>query len=220
MRPTDRLGAARRGSARLVPPPRGSSAGSARLVSARATAGRAGGASSGQICMGGRLGRDLSLGEAQMSRGVPGLSVIADRPSLRTRRIGLVCVLSVPGCQSGQKARAATGTATATATAATATATAAAAGGRIWRAPERGCSVGAGGCPPRIRTSPNGSKVRCPTTRPGGSRCRTGPAARSLRRRGQKNGAEDGTRTRDPHLGKVMLYQLSHFRSDVAPPGR
>ena len=29
---------------------------------------------------------------------------------------------------------------------------------------------------------------------------------------GQENGAEDGTRTRDPHLGKVMLYQLSHFR--------
>ena len=28
-----------------------------------------------------------------------------------------------------------------------------------------------------------------------------------------ENGAEDGTRTRDPHLGKVMLYQLSHFRS-------
>ena len=26
------------------------------------------------------------------------------------------------------------------------------------------------------------------------------------------SGAEDGTRTRDPHLGKVMLYQLSHFR--------
>ena len=26
------------------------------------------------------------------------------------------------------------------------------------------------------------------------------------------DGAEDGTRTRDPHLGKVMLYQLSHFR--------
>ena len=24
--------------------------------------------------------------------------------------------------------------------------------------------------------------------------------------------AEDGTRTRDPHLGKVMLYQLSHIR--------
>src|SRR4029079_18261359 len=30
-----------------------------------------------------------------------------------------------------------------------------------------------------------------------------------------ENGAEDGTRTRDPHLGKVMLYQLSHFRSRV-----
>ena len=29
----------------------------------------------------------------------------------------------------------------------------------------------------------------------------------------QGSGAEDGTRTRDPHLGKVMLYQLSHFRS-------
>ena len=26
-------------------------------------------------------------------------------------------------------------------------------------------------------------------------------------------GAEDGTRTRDPNLGKVMLYQLSYFRS-------
>ena len=31
-----------------------------------------------------------------------------------------------------------------------------------------------------------------------------------------RSGAEDGTRTRDPHLGKVMLYQLSHFRSNVA----
>jgi hypothetical protein len=29
---------------------------------------------------------------------------------------------------------------------------------------------------------------------------------------GQRYGAEDGTRTRDPHLGQVMLYQLSHFR--------
>src|SRR5262245_48705570 len=35
---------------------------------------------------------------------------------------------------------------------------------------------------------------------------------------GQENGAEDGTRTRDPHLGKVMLYQLSHFRSMTRPP--
>jgi hypothetical protein len=27
-------------------------------------------------------------------------------------------------------------------------------------------------------------------------------------------GADDGTRTRDPHLGKVMLYQLSHVREE------
>jgi hypothetical protein len=33
---------------------------------------------------------------------------------------------------------------------------------------------------------------------------------------GHENGAEDGTRTRDPHLGKVMLYQLSHFRPPFA----
>ena len=26
-------------------------------------------------------------------------------------------------------------------------------------------------------------------------------------------GAEDGIRTRDVHLGKVVLYQLSYFRS-------
>ncbi len=29
---------------------------------------------------------------------------------------------------------------------------------------------------------------------------------------GGSYGAEDGIRTRDPHLGKVMLYQLSYFR--------
>ena len=29
--------------------------------------------------------------------------------------------------------------------------------------------------------------------------------------------ADDGIRTRDPHLGKVMLYQLSHVRA--APTG-
>ncbi len=26
------------------------------------------------------------------------------------------------------------------------------------------------------------------------------------------SGAENGTRTRDPNLGKVVLYQLSYFR--------
>ena len=48
---------------------------------------------------------------------------------------------------------------------------------------------------------------------PGKSRC-----AAHLRfvdrstRPGLLCGADDGTRTRDPHLGKVMLYQLSHVR--------
>jgi hypothetical protein len=37
-------------------------------------------------------------------------------------------------------------------------------------------------------------------------------------RRTEEIGAEDGTRTRDPHLGKVMLYQLSHFRLRSAHP--
>ena len=32
-----------------------------------------------------------------------------------------------------------------------------------------------------------------------------------------KNGAVDGTRTRDIHLGKVALYQLSYYR--IGKPG-
>ena len=28
-----------------------------------------------------------------------------------------------------------------------------------------------------------------------------------------KLGAEDGTQTRDPQLGRLMLYQLSYFRN-------
>ena len=42
-----------------------------------------------------------------------------------------------------------------------------------------------------------------------GKRATTAPIAR----------ADDGTRTRDPHLGKVMLYQLSHIRV-IKPPER
>jgi hypothetical protein len=39
----------------------------------------------------------------------------------------------------------------------------------------------------------------------------------TVRARGLRDGirrlrADDGIRTRDPHLGKVMLYQLSHVR--------
>ena len=29
--------------------------------------------------------------------------------------------------------------------------------------------------------------------------------------------AEDGTQTRDPQLGRLMLYQLSYFRKDQRP---
>jgi hypothetical protein len=31
------------------------------------------------------------------------------------------------------------------------------------------------------------------------------------------SGADDEIRTRDPHLGKVMLYQLSHIRRALQP---
>jgi hypothetical protein len=31
------------------------------------------------------------------------------------------------------------------------------------------------------------------------------------------NGADDGIRTRDPNLGKVVLYQLSHVRVRLLP---
>ncbi len=34
-----------------------------------------------------------------------------------------------------------------------------------------------------------------------------------------KNGAVDGTRTRDIHLGKVALYQLSYYRIKPVPWG-
>ena len=33
-------------------------------------------------------------------------------------------------------------------------------------------------------------------------------------------GAKDGIRTRDPDLGKVVLYQLSYFRSYLALPAK
>ena len=33
-----------------------------------------------------------------------------------------------------------------------------------------------------------------------------------FRHLGKKKGAENETRTRDPNLGKVVLYQLSYFR--------
>jgi hypothetical protein len=51
----------------------------------------------------------------------------------------------------------------------------------------------------------------------GPARPATGERPRRPVTRSTKNGAEDGTRTRDPHLGKVMLYQLSHFRPENRP---
>ena len=36
----------------------------------------------------------------------------------------------------------------------------------------------------------------------------------------RENGAVDGTRTRDIHLGKVALYQLSYYRIGEKPGNR
>jgi hypothetical protein len=44
-------------------------------------------------------------------------------------------------------------------------------------------------------------------------RCMSATAGPSLRR--EIYGADDGIRTRDPNLGKVVLYQLSHVRKRV-----
>ena len=43
---------------------------------------------------------------------------------------------------------------------------------------------------------------------------RTGkPTEAFSQAKGPFSGADDGIRTRDPHLGKVVLYQLSHVRT-------
>ena len=60
----------------------------------------------------------------------------------------------------------------------------------------------------RIRTGGKGFAGLCLTTWP-------------LRQKGPRetvrkcNGADNGARTRDPNLGKVVLYQLSHVRLRV-----
>ncbi len=67
----------------------------------------------------------------------------------------------------------------------------------------------------RNRTGVRGFAGPCLTTRPPR---RTGPVYGTIperpngRRRRPFDGADDGIRTRDPHLGKVVLYQLSHVR--------
>ncbi len=63
---------------------------------------------------------------------------------------------------------------------------------------------------------PRGSSVRDPG-QPGG-RCTVPPSATCLPVLISENTrADDGIRTRDPHLGKVMLYQLSHVRVRHTP---
>ena len=56
----------------------------------------------------------------------------------------------------------------------------------------------------RNRTGVQGFADPCLTTRPCRQRRRFAPQTAAR--------AEDGIRTRDPHHGKVMLYQLSYFR--------
>ena len=65
----------------------------------------------------------------------------------------------------------------------------------------------------RIRTGVNGFAGRCLASRP--THHENAGAGRS-----RLLGADDGTRTRDPHLGKVMLYQLSHIRVHSTDPYR
>ena len=60
----------------------------------------------------------------------------------------------------------------------------------------------------RIRTGGKGFAGLCLTTWP---LRRNGPLE-TVRKR---NGADNGARTRDPNLGKVVLYQLSHVRLRV-----
>ena len=63
----------------------------------------------------------------------------------------------------------------------------------------------------RIRTGGKGFAGLCLTTWPLRRICK-GPIEIGP---GTFNGADNGARTRDPNLGKVVLYQLSHVRLRV-----
>jgi hypothetical protein len=69
------------------------------------------------------------------------------------------------------------------------------------------------GTSPRRLAGPRGFEPRFTDPKSAVLPLDEGPARSAPMVTGGKSGAEDGTRTRDPHLGKVMLYQLSHFRS-------
>ena len=60
----------------------------------------------------------------------------------------------------------------------------------------------------RIRTGGKGFAGLCLTTWPS----RRYEKSRLINRLLANNGADNGARTRDPNLGKVVLYQLSHVR--------
>src|SRR5690606_64893 len=96
--------------------------------------------------------------------------------------------------------------------------------------------VGSLSCRPRS-VAPRGAEGSPAPTRPRRRQATTSvtPPADPRRAAGSRSGepgpavlgADDGTRTRDPHLGKVMLYQLSHVRVERrgwqrprAPPKR
>ena len=63
----------------------------------------------------------------------------------------------------------------------------------------------------RIRTGGKGFAGLCLTTWP--RRRLKKPTECNIQLGYLLNGAENEARTRDPHLGKVMLYQLSHVRA-------
>ena len=66
----------------------------------------------------------------------------------------------------------------------------------------------------RIRTGDEGFAGLCLTTWPRRQICTSEKKSRRERAGSSTDdGAEDGARTRDPNLGKVVLYQLSHFRA-------
>jgi hypothetical protein len=76
--------------------------------------------------------------------------------------------------------------------------------------------------PCRIQTTPSGLVgLACPSSRvssgaalwpPRGTPARSDIPPTWPSELPSHFGADDGIRTRDPHLGKVMLYQLSHVR--------
>ena len=80
---------------------------------------------------------------------------------------------------------------------------------RTKRGPPFGGPLGRSGGEARIRTGGKGFAGLCLTTWPLRHRYEKG---RFENRPDACDGADNGARTRDPNLGKVVLYQLSHVR--------